>query len=290
VDPTTVGELPVYPRLETFAVDHRFASSFESPRDFAGFYQTPSPHLGTTTQDLAHDIVHSGESAFHGTIAGTNPVRAGQNTNHRGYPTVQLYRRDSGAYRDLVRIEFWVWLDVDLSGGRNADWFSFATLTSYADDNWYQSQLLNLNADGRLRLQHVPSAGQSVIDIYQTTTIQFPMRRWTKLTLLVDYTSANPWHAPYLAAWQDEQLVSAARFNGRINPASLDRSQWPSCLDGWDGVSITEAEQRCQLNYREGALAQAHFGVYAPPLLAAGQLYEDDLTILEGRQDHRTGT
>lgn len=280
-DPIGTGPVPAYPDRDTFVFSRRFSSSFESVADFAGFYRVPSPHLGTSRQELTDAVTHSGRVAFHATIDGTNPVRSGENTNHRAYPTVQPHRLPEGPYRGQVRVEFWTWLDVDLSGGRDADWFSLATLTSYADDNWYQTQLLNLNSDGLLRLQHVPSAGQSLIDIYQTTTIRFPMRQWVKVTLFVDYTHDNSWNSPYIAAWQDERLVSAARFDGRVNPTTADHSQHPACLRGWNGDSIADAEQRCHLDYRPGSLAQAHFGLYAPPLLARGQIYQDDLEILE---------
>lgn len=282
-DPAYTGPFPTYPTRDAFVAGRRFWSSFESPDDFAGFYWVPAPHLGTTSQGQSRDTVHSGTFSYHATITGTNPVRAGENTNHRAYPTVQLFKTTDGPFQDRVRIEFWAWLDADLSGGRNADWFSFATLSSYADEGWYQSQLLNLNSDGYLRLQHVPTAGRSVVDIYQSDTVRFPMRRWVKLTILVDYTSANQWGSAYLAAWQDEQLVSAARFNGRADPTKVERGQWPSCLDGWDGKSIKDAELRCRLDYRPSSLAQAHFGLYAPPLLGAGQLFEDDLEIVGSR-------
>jgi hypothetical protein len=47
-------------------------------------------------------------------------------------------------------------------------------------------------------------------------------------------------------------------------------------------VSIVQAEQMCGATY-VGGLAQAHGGLYAPPGIASGTVYNDDLTIEEVR-------
>lgn len=274
------AELPVYPERDAGVVLRRFASSFESIDDFAGFYLVPSPHRGTTSQELSTAQVASGTSAHRAWMTGRNPVIAGENTNHRGYPTIQLHKREA-PYAALVRLEFRVFLDLELRACREQDWFSFMTLTSYADDQWTQVQLLNVDSQGVPHLMHVPTMGQAVHDIFQTHTIRVPQRQWVTFTVLVDYGSANAFNSPYLAAWQDGMLVSAARFNARVDPRGVPSSKWPACLSGWSGQDLADAEQRCQLDYRAGALAQAHFGLYTPPLLKAGEVFNDDLEILE---------
>ncbi|HMY58826.1 MAG TPA: hypothetical protein PK472_11260 [Pseudomonadota bacterium] len=65
-----------------------------------------------------------------------------------------------------------------------------------------------------------------------------------------------------------------------VIPNAVSKDLWPSCLSGWDGVDITKAETMCGLKYVPGKLARAHFGLYAPPLLSAGEVWNDDLEIL----------
>ena len=77
--------------------------------------------------------------------------------------------------------------------------------------------------------------------------------------------------------------MSSARFDPRIDPTTVDPSLWPPCLAGWDGTSVADAESRCGLVYR-GGLVQAHFGMYAPPLIPSGAVFNDDLAIYELRQ------
>jgi hypothetical protein len=281
-------ELPGFPRREDFSFVRRWATSFEAVEDLrdpvrGDFYLTPQGHLETSWHELSGAQAHSGGLAHRAWFRGTNQVLANSNTNHRAYPTIQLFKRD-GAYAGLVRVELWVWLDAEARDCREESWFSLATLTSYADDYWANSQLVNVDAQGFVHLMHVPSLGQRVHDIFQTNSVRLPLRQWVKLTVLLDYGAANPWSHPYLAVWQDEQLVSAARFEPRIEPsaiAAVPRAQWPRCLSAWDGISVEGAEAACGLNFRSGSLAQAHFGLYAPPRMYSGQVFNDDLEILE---------
>ncbi len=77
--------------------------------------------------------------------------------------------------------------------------------------------------------------------IFQTDSIAFPMRQWVKLTMEICFN--GPWgHA---RIWQDDVLVSEADVK------------------------------------RGYGFSQAHFGLYAPPEMAAGVVYNDDLVIRE---------
>ncbi len=272
--------LPVFPSRDQVRIRRNYATSFESIDEFSDFFLVPQRYLGTSWHELSDAQVHSGTRAHRGWIDGWNDVVPGKNTNHRAYPAIQLFKRGD-PFGDLVRVEFWVWLDLDPSECRDADWFSFATLTSYADVSWFQSQLVNLDSRGFVHLMHVPGQGQQVHDLFQTSTRQFPMRQWVKLTVLIDYSTQNAWKSPYLAVWQDEHLVSAARFTPRVDPAKTDKALWPPCLAGWDGASLEAAEAKCALDFRGPVLSQAHFGLYAPPLATTGQVFNDDLEILE---------
>ena len=272
--------LPEFPTRDGRPVLRSFVSSFESQEDFAPFYVVPTPYMGTTFQELTTSPVHSGERAHHAWIEGANKVVPGENTNHRGYPTVQLDALD-GPYAGVVRIEFSAWVDMPLEACADQDWVSLMTLSSYADDQWYQVQLLNLDSEGTPHLMHVPVYGQSVHDIFQTSTFRAPQRAWFTVTVLVDYRADNAWGGPMLAAWIDGTLVSAARFNPRVDPATVPKDKRPDCLDDWDGQDVAQAEALCELDYRGPVLSQAHFGLYAPPRLESGQLLNDDLEILE---------
>jgi hypothetical protein len=259
-----------------------YHTSFESASEFQGFYVVPQDYLGTSSHDLSKELAHDGTYAHKGWIHGANPIVSGKNTNHRGYPTIQLFKLSGGAYQDHVFVQFWVWLDMKLEYVAGKEWFSFATLTPYADGIWPRTIQLNLSPAGFVALQHVPEQGQFAQDIYQPNAVAFVQKQWVKLSIYMDFTSTNQFHHSFVAAWQDDALVSAARFNSHINPLAVPRTQWPSCLSKWDGASIAQAEQLCGVKYA-GGLAQAHFGLYAPPGMASGTIYNDDLTIDEVR-------
>lgn len=260
----------------------RFQTSFESTDDFAGFYIVPQNNMGSASHDLSDERVHSGTRAHKAWMYGVNRVVPGTNTNHRAYPTVQLYRRPGGAYGGRVRIDLWVWLDVTLEKGKaDKNWLSLATLTSYADDHWYRVLLVNLHEDGYLHFMHAVDHGKSG-DLYQAHDLPFPQKRWVELTIELDYSANNEHRSPLATLWQDGVLVSMTRFNPRVDPLKLDRSLWPPCLARWDRRSVEAAERLCGLKFTDG-LAQAHFGLYAPPRLKRGIVYNDDLSIAEVR-------
>lgn len=101
--------------------------------------------------------------------------------------------------------------------------------------------LVNLSDDGFVHLMHLPNNGQKNWD-YQTTDLTFPMNQWVKLSICLHFDEAKG----YAKVWQDDVLVSSG---------PVERGA--------------------------GELTQAHFGLYAPPSLAGGEVYNDDLTITE---------
>jgi hypothetical protein len=68
----------------------------------------------------------------------------------------------------------------------------------------------------------------------------FPMRRWVRLTTYLDLGAKGG----VAAVWQDGKLASVARVRGG-----------------------------------DGMLAQAHFGLYAPPQLVTGRVVNDDISV-----------
>jgi hypothetical protein len=215
-----------------------FETGFESVDDFDGFYIVPQDHLNTASHEQSTEQVHSGLSSHKGWIYGSNPPSSlFVNNNHRGYPTVQLYKTPDGAYRTPVLIELWVWLDMPIAPG---EWFSFATLDHTTSDTW-DAVLINLSDDGFVHLMHVPTNGQGV-RTFQTTTVKFPMRTWVKLTTCLHFDGTTG----FAKVWQDGELVSTA-----------------------------------EVRRGNGTLTQVHFGLYAPPSIATGVVYNDDLSIRE---------
>ena len=293
-------------------VRHKFVSQYESINDFqAGnnpfivedFYITPQEHTylddegnpiytDHTRHELSSERSYNGRKSHKAWITGeSNAVIPGHNTNHRGYPTVQFHKtllnnaKNKGAVNGVVFIEFWLWLE-DIYLANEGDWLSVATLSSYADSQWPRTQLLNLDRNYHLHLMHVPDQGEKEQYIYENN-LQVPRQEWVKLSLLVDYTENNSYHGPYIAAWQNETLVRVAKFNPRIEREEFVRLKYSGteqaeCLYGWDEHldSIEEAETACRLDYR-GGLSQLHLGLYAPPHLNSGVVYNDKLSVAQ---------
>lgn len=220
-----------------------YTTSFESIADFDGFYIVPQNYLNSSSHELSTNCVRSGSYAHKAWVYATNaPSTAFVNNNHRAYPTIQLYKTDGGAFVTPCLVTLRVWLDIDLhAASPENEWFSFATLSADDSDNWSRVVLVNLSYDGFVHLMHVPDQGEQEY-VYQTTNLTFPMRQWVRLDIYVDFDKYDG----YAKVWQDGVLVSYALVNG---------GEW--------------------------TLPQAHFGLYCPPSLSQGTVYNDDLTISE---------
>lgn len=181
-----------------------FATSFESPGDFKGFYIVPQNYKGSASHDLSTEQVKSGTYAHKGWVYGKNkPSTIFTNNNHRGYPTIQVYKTNGGAFKTPVLVEFWVWLDMEFIRG---EWFSFATLDHTTSDRW-DPVLINLSDEKIVHIMHTPFNGQNK-RIFQTTDIKFPMRTWVKLTTCLDFDADHG----NIKVWQNDQLVSEAEI------------------------------------------------------------------------------
>lgn len=233
-----------------------FASSFESVSDFADFYSVPSGDWDSS-HTYASELVHSGTFAHRATI---DAPRADDNDGltyrpHRAYPTIQLHKTADGVFRTPCLVTVWVNLDMallDRPTGHVDDWFSFLTLTPDQSDNWNRTVLLNLTPDGYAKLVHVPRQGeqdrteQVTADNDPTGALLFPLRQWVRFDVYIDFDADHG----QAIAWQDGVRVSAARVEGGA-----------------------------------GALAQAHFGLYAAAAVPRGTIVNDDLTIRELSDD-----
>ena len=216
---------------------------FESVTETQGWYATPQTPL--THHQLSGEVVHNGRSAHKAWVTGPNVDNIERDgPNHRGYPTVQLYRRPRGCVTPCL-IGLWVWADIATKPG---EWFQIATLTPSASDAWLPSQLVNVGSEGWLHTYHVPTQGRSDWT-YQRKDRPFPLRRWVNVKILIDYRAAGG----AIAAFQDGVLISAAPIDGTV---------------GLNGA---------------GVLNQAHFGMYVPPTIGSGVIFNDNLTIDEAR-------
>lgn len=181
-----------------------FKTSFESVDDFKGFYIVPQDYKSAASHDLSVEQVKSGIYAHKGWVYKKNELSTVvTNNNHRGYPTIQLYKTKGGAFKTPVLIEFWVWLDIELVKG---EWFSFATFDHTTSDTW-DPVLVNLSDEKIVHIMHTPFNGQGE-RIFQTTDIKFPMRTWVKLTACLDFDADHG----NIKVWQNDQLVSEAEI------------------------------------------------------------------------------
>lgn len=229
-----------------------FESGFESAEDFSPFYVVPSLAYGsdhalveTDTRGDLEVVPRDGTSMHKAFIIAVNDDNNDSSRGyrpHRAYPTVQFHKTDGGVIRGPSLTTFMVWLDVellDMPEGSIDDWFSLATLTTDSSDDWRRTVLANVGPDGLLHLMHVPDQGKQEY-LYQSDSVRFPLRTWVRIDLYVDFSKTNG----YAELWQDGTTVSSARVNGGT-----------------------------------GALAQAHFGLYASARVPSGVVYNDSLRI-----------
>ncbi len=220
-----------------------FFTSFESVSDFSNFYIVPQNYQGSASHDLSAEQVFSGAKSHKGWIySAYNPTNPWINNNHRGYPTIQLHKTSGGSFVTPVLITFQVWLDMNLKQmSPENEWFSFATIADDASDAWNSPVLVNLSYDGFVHLMHVPSMGQKITS-FQTTSLSYPKSQWVQIKVFLDFQ--NP--EGVVKVWQNGTLVSQAK-----------------------------------VYCRKKTIAQLHFGLYAPPTVSSGSVYNDDLKIEE---------
>lgn len=203
-----------------------------------------TPQTTLTHHTLSGERVHQGKSAHKAWVTGANADNVEPDgPNHRGYPTIQLFARPRGCVTPCL-IDLWVWADIPLRAG---EWFSVATITASTSSAWL-AQTVNVGSEGWLHTMHVPVPGHANW-VYQRTDLPFPSRTWVRVRILVDYRATGG----AVAVWQDRTLMSVAPISGTLGNNGL------------------------------GTLNQAHFGMYTPPTIASGVIYNDALVISELR-------
>ena len=235
--------------------NHRsFSTGFESTSGFSGFYLVPQNYQNAASHNQVAGgtngvAAHGGSYMHEGWIYGQGPdCPSWVNCNHRGYPTIQMYKTAQGSFSGTVFIEFYVYLNMTVA---DKQWFSFATLSADRSDSWSRVVLVNLGnlntgTANYMHLMHVPYHGQSVWK-YQASSLNgglaFPSSpQWVKISVCLNM---HP-ETGYAKVWQNDVLVSSADVRG-------------GC----------------------GLFEQAHFGLYAIPTISSGTVYNDDLTMQE---------
>lgn len=229
-------------------IGKKYFTSFETESEITAYkwYITPQAYLGTSWHSISNEKVFNGSFAHKAYMQGTNAASTLlQNNNHRAYPTFQFHKsvkEMGGAFVTPCYLYLHVYLDVQGMLGTRGTWFSLATLSADASDSWNRVVLVNVGQEGFLHTMHVPDHGKSTWLYQNQTKNSFPMRKWVKVKIYIDFDARGG----IVAAWQDGVLMSVANVNGG-----------------------------------NGKLEQAHFGLYAPPELSSGTVYNDDFTIFE---------
>jgi hypothetical protein len=222
----------------------KFESSFEFISDFDGFYITPQGEKGTTFHELSDSIVHSGKFAHHAWVDGANPPSSATvNNNHRGYPTVQFQNTKNGSFQTPCYITLWVWVDMDLQPSSTGGEDDWLSFATFTDDetDLWRNTVL-VNLSHDGFVHLMHVPTQGKQEYtYQNTSLVFPQKEWVELKIYLDFRENG-----YAKVWQNGTLVSHAKVSKGTNK-----------------------------------LAQAHFGLYCPPQMTSGHVYNDDLQIIE---------
>ena len=272
--------LSAFLQEDNLAIESQYKMGFNSREDVSKFYVVPQDDQKSASHDLTAEKSIEGGFSHKAWMYKANRRKAGINTNHRAYPTFQMRKTALGIIKTAALVDIWVWADIDMYPVEDKSWFSIATFTSYADNKWPRSYLINVDRNYKMHLMYVPDHPEAAPDIFATKDIVFPRAQWVRVTAFIDYTKNNRFAAPIIAVWQDEQLIAASRLNTRVNIAKLPAHQRPECLALWDQTDLKKAEDLCDLEFTNG-LAQMHFGLYAPPLLSSGVIYNDKLEVSE---------
>ncbi len=111
----------------------------------------------------------------------------------------------------------------------------------HTTSNKWDPVLVNLSDEGYVHLMHVPTNGLGK-RTFQTGDVRFPMRQWVRLNIELHFDK----YEGYAEVRQDGILVS-----------------------------------KSEIRRGSGLFTQAHFGLYAPPSVKTGVVYNDDLVIRE---------
>lgn len=223
-----------------------FQSSFETEKDFDGFYITPIGPNGDVTHRLSDETAISGNLSYYAEVLRPNkPSSMFKNRNHRAYPTVQFHKMGRAIPTTPICATLYVWADFNLEqdpSGREDQWISLATFTDDQSDKWKRTVLVNVGFDRLVHLQHTPLQGQQT-HIYQSSHAKMRYKKWERIDFELNLENDG-----YAKVWLNSTLASHAKVEAMKNQ-----------------------------------VAQAHFGLYAAPSIGSGIIRNDDLKIVSGK-------
>lgn len=198
-----------------------------------------------TRHEVRRWDAHRGERAHVAWLTGETGVEPVDGPNHRGYPTIQLQRRDAGPCPTPCLIQFWARVD-DLHLDRG-EWLSLATLSADGSDRWSRVITVNVGWEGWLHLFHFPEHGGTQREL-QRTNIRFPLGSWVRITIWLDLRADHG----AAAVWQDGRLMSASRVRG--GDGTLDQMHFglyapPSLTHAVvsnDEIAVFRVKRRCR--------------------------------------------
>ncbi len=220
-----------------------FITSFESVKDFNDFYITPQNHLGTTFHELTNSNVHSGTYSHRAWIKGSNKASTSKvNNNHRGYSTVQFQKTKKWPFKTPCYVSLWVWVDMELNKDKKGEDDWLSFATFTDDETDNWARTVLVNLSANGFVHLQHTTNQGEQNsIFQTSTITFPQKQWVELKIFLDFRDNG-----YAKVWQNGELVSYAKIGNITNK-----------------------------------LSQAHFGLYSSPQISSGEVFNDDLKIIE---------
>jgi hypothetical protein len=166
----------------------------------------------TITNGVNGDPIYKGSHAFRGWI--TAPA----SDNHRAYPGI--HADDPQNIPDPIQSPFvntyWVWLDANYAGMGSTEWISLGT---WANNTSWIVHTLSVR-DRKLRLAHTdPFEGEYIGPLPRP---DFPLRRWVRLTVYVEYDGPNG----FTQVWQDGVPMLRANYAAPTSGTSLLRAHW----------------------------------------------------------------
>ena len=182
----------------------------------------------TIVDRASGEPVFEGDHAYRGWITGT----AG--ASHRAYPGISAgprYHLPAPIETPFVNT-FHVWLDVDWSQLGPSDWIHFGTWSN--DPDWCV-HTMSVKA-GKLEFAHmVPFSGEWIGPVPKP---DFPLRRWVRLTVYVEYDGDEG----FVQAWQDGVPVLRGRFT-QCQGSYLYHAHWGMYANGavFDAVQYNDA-------------------------------------------------
>ena len=228
------------------AQEGHFSSSFEDIADFAGFHIVPVKPDSSAAHRLDDREVLTGEfSHFAWIIRSNEESTARTNRNHRAYPTIQFQKTQAGVLSTPLCVSLYVWADFDLKDRHGQQEDQWFSLATFTDDTSDRWRRTILVNVSHDGLVHLQHVPQQGRQdhIFQSTNLHFPYRQWFHLEIELDFSAAG-----YAKVWFNDELASHANVEAIKNQ-----------------------------------LAQAHFGLYAAPSLSAGEIRNEDISIVSGQ-------